>query len=418
MTTIDPFERELPGALTDLAEAQTPDYFVDLLGRTARTRQRPTWAIPGRWFSLMPAITARPALALVAIVLVAILGGTFFLNRSDQTVGNPTTSPSPSPTASAYASPLPLPAALVGGWLAPLRESPIVQGPLSSIFFGALNRDTTMPDFAIGGPGGGEWNAPASVREVAPGLIELTSTGALGGCTRGDIGKYRYSISTDGAWLTLTKVDEACKNRAEIAPGTWVRNGSADSHGGPLVSANFDPVVAFTLPAGTWIGGGGNGVITADAGPATFKVWQDPDGFNDPCDDAKGTVVLDRGIDPFLAFLRGPKSGLTVSNQRETTVDGHRAVIVDIVGKAGPPKPCWTNPDTGETNMILQWTQHADAGWKWATDLAGTTPWPIVITEVNGHTIVFEDISSGTTLDQSVLDSVRFLDALPTPPTS
>ena len=40
----------------------------------------------------------------------------------------------------------------------------------------------------------------------------------------------------------------------------------------------------------------------------------------------------------------------------------------------------------------------------------GGTPWPIVITEVGGHTLVFENLKGANTLDQSVLDSVRFLD--------
>ena len=414
MTTIDPFERELPGALTDLADAQTPDYFIDLLGQTARTRQRPAWAIPGRWYTLMPAITARPALALVAVLVVAILGGAFLLSRSDQNVGNPSSTPTPGPSATPYPSPLPLPSALVGGWLAPLRDSPIAQALASGITFGHLDNNDAFPDFTIGGPGGP--NTPSSVRELAPGVIELTATGSLGGCTVGDVGHYQWSTSADGAWLTMTKVDDSCKNRGEFAPGIWVRNGSTDSHGGPLVSANFEPMFSFTLPEGDWLGGGGAGVITADFGDATFKAWQDPDGFNDYCNDAMGRKVLERGIDPFLQFLR-EDSGLTISNQRESTIDGHRAVIVDIVGKADAPPPCWTNPDTGETNMILQWTQHADVGWNWATGIGGT-PWPIVITEVGGHTLVFEDIKSGTTLDQSVLDSIHFLTALPTPPAS
>ena len=34
------------------------------------------------------------------------------------------------------------------------------------------------------------------------------------------------------------------------------------------------------------------------------------------------------------------------------------------------------------------------------------------------RTLAFEDIKGGNTLDQSVLDSIRFLDALPTPPAS
>lgn len=414
MTPIDRLERQLPAAFADLADERTPDYFVDILGQTARTRQRPAWATPGRWNSLMPALTARPALALVAIVIVAVLGGAFLLNRSDQNVGTPATSPTPEPTASPYPSPLPLPSALVGGWLAPTKVSPIVQGRVSSITFGHLDDNTSFPGFTISGPGGD--NAPATVRETRPGLVELTATGSLGGCTIGDIGHYLWSTSADGAWLTMTKVDDVCKNRAEFAPGTWVRNGSTDSYGGPLVSANFDPMFSFTLPEGTWLGGGGNGVITANKSDADFIVWQDPDGFNDFCDDTKGTVVLERGIDPFLAFLRGPSSGVNVSNERETTVDGHRAVIVDMAGK-DVPRPCWTNPDNGETNLVLQWTQHADPGWKWAGDI-GFPPYPIVITEVGGHTLVFENIKGANTLDQSVLDSLRFLDALPTPPTS
>ena len=63
-------------------------------------------------------------------------------------------------------------------------------------------------------------------------------------------------------------------------------------------------------PAGGGLArGSGNGVITADQSDATFKVWQDPDGFNDYCDATNGTKVLERGIDPFLEFLRSPSPG-------------------------------------------------------------------------------------------------------------
>ena len=213
MTPIDRFERDLPIALADLADEPTPDYFIDILGQTARSRQRPAWAIPGRWFPTMPAISSRPIFALVAILAVVILGGAFALSRSDQSVGTPSSSPSPSPSATPYASPLPLPSALVGGWLAPVRDAPIAQGPVSALQFGALDGNPDAPDFAIGG------EAPADVREISPGLIELTATSPLGGCLTGDVGHYRWSTSADGVWLTMESVDDACATRADDHAG-------------------------------------------------------------------------------------------------------------------------------------------------------------------------------------------------------
>ena len=79
MTPIDRFERQLPMALTDLAEPRTPDYLVDILGQTARTRQRPAWASLERWLPMDIASTTRPVrgapwrqlgvLALLAVLL-------------------------------------------------------------------------------------------------------------------------------------------------------------------------------------------------------------------------------------------------------------------------------------------------------------------------------------------------------------
>ena len=79
---------------------------------------------------------------------------------------------------------------------------------------------------------------------------------------------------------------------------------------------------SFTLPEGDWLGGGGAGVITADFGDATFKVWQDPDGFNDYCNDAMGRKVLERGIDPFLrSSARTPASpSRTSASPRSTAI--------------------------------------------------------------------------------------------------
>jgi hypothetical protein len=102
-TPIDPFERRLPQTFTDLAAARTPDYLIDILGQTARTRQRPAWASPGRWNPMLN-LTNRPSLALLTVVLLAVVaGGAILLNGGNQSgVGGPSTpaptnSPSPSP---------------------------------------------------------------------------------------------------------------------------------------------------------------------------------------------------------------------------------------------------------------------------------------------------------------------------------
>ncbi len=80
-TPIDPVERHLPEALTDLAAPRTPDYFIDILGQTARVRQRPAWLRPGRWIG-MNGFLGRPQLVAVIVVLVAIVGGGMLLHAA------------------------------------------------------------------------------------------------------------------------------------------------------------------------------------------------------------------------------------------------------------------------------------------------------------------------------------------------
>jgi len=79
--SLDRLERRLPEVLTELSLPRMPDYVDDLLGRTARTPQRPGWTFLERWFPLT-AITAdlqaprrfSPRLLLVvALLLVALV---------------------------------------------------------------------------------------------------------------------------------------------------------------------------------------------------------------------------------------------------------------------------------------------------------------------------------------------------------
>jgi Tol biopolymer transport system component len=92
MTTIDRldrFENELPDALSDVAGTGRSDYLIDILGRTARTSQRPAWASLERWlpvdlaivrapvarFPWRPVLVAALVIALVVAALAVFVGG-------------------------------------------------------------------------------------------------------------------------------------------------------------------------------------------------------------------------------------------------------------------------------------------------------------------------------------------------------
>lgn len=77
MMPTERFERQLPELLTELAAPRTPDYFDDLLGQTARTRQRPAWTFLERWLPMVdiarqPILTPRLPLRTIGLGLLLI----------------------------------------------------------------------------------------------------------------------------------------------------------------------------------------------------------------------------------------------------------------------------------------------------------------------------------------------------------
>ena len=84
MTTFDRFERDLPELMDELAPAQVPDYFDDMLRRTARTRQRPRLELPRKVAShgrhrpnrSVRTISWRP-IAVLALLMLLIAAALF-----------------------------------------------------------------------------------------------------------------------------------------------------------------------------------------------------------------------------------------------------------------------------------------------------------------------------------------------------
>jgi hypothetical protein len=68
-------DRQLPVLLDELAQPRVPDYFDDLLGLTARTRQRPAWVFIQRWlpmleFARQPVVATPPWRAFGLLLLL------------------------------------------------------------------------------------------------------------------------------------------------------------------------------------------------------------------------------------------------------------------------------------------------------------------------------------------------------------
>jgi hypothetical protein len=154
----------------------------------------------------------------------------------------------------------------------------------------------------------------------------------------------------------------------------------------------------------------------------SFKVWRDLDGFVDPCDRSKGRLLIEPGMDAFLAYLR-EDARFTVTEEQEFEIDGHRAVRVDFQLGANLAEPCWDfDGDPANKSGVLLWIPGAesnqDAFWNGELDTPGT----IVVTEVDGVTLAFESVlvepGGGFSTDVGLLDTVRFLDALPEPPSN
>ena len=76
-------DRQLPEILEEISQPRRPDYFDDLVGLTARTRQRPAWTLLERWLPMVD-IARQPAIArqvpwrpiaVLALMLLLLVAG-------------------------------------------------------------------------------------------------------------------------------------------------------------------------------------------------------------------------------------------------------------------------------------------------------------------------------------------------------
>lgn len=93
----DRFDTRLPAILEEISQPRKPDYFDDLVGLSARTRQRPAWTMLERWLPVVeiarqPAFTRqvpwRP-LAVLGLILLLILASLAYVIGSRHSVPAP-----------------------------------------------------------------------------------------------------------------------------------------------------------------------------------------------------------------------------------------------------------------------------------------------------------------------------------------
>jgi hypothetical protein len=409
MTSERDFDR-IARAWLDLGPNEAPDRSIDAILDAVETI--PQARMPWRWPLGRPTMTRLPVLAVLA-GLIILAFGVFALSGGG---------PGPAPVVPT-ATPGPVPAAVKGGWTAASRGTAIEDPTVTTIVLGGSAVDNFARQFSVDRPGFTR-SLGSNVVEESPGVLRFTlSSSSDAGCQMRDSGTYRWSTSADGQWLTLEPIEDACVARSEILPGTWQRNLGFSSAGGSGIAVNFQPYMSFTLPAERWKGNeyAETDTLALDNGDGTadLRIWKDPDGFVDACDREGGRLDLAPGIDAFLAYLRESPQ-FTVIDETDLTIDGQRAVEVEIRLGDKIKQPCAPlDGNEADRSGILLWAAHGAEGTFWNGTFGDH--WSLVVTEVDGTTFLMEIVrQDGSTwpVDRSVVENIRFHDALPTPPAS
>lgn len=320
------------------------------------------------------------------------------------TSGPTATQPAP-PSASASLSnaPVPLPAEIRGDWLADVGTIPNL-GP-------AAPRIQLSLDWQDGLEAWVQTNAEDRLvlhsRSVtsAAGEIRLVTTEADAGCRTGDEGRYRASRSTDGLFLAVTPVEDACATRATTLGRTWVRSLGAVNDGRHGIVNYFSPAIEITLPKARFAAGGGLEAADIESDAGALIAVKNPAGFGDPCSLTGGQhVAVAPTIAAFSKYLKS-LPGFTIT-PTTTHIDGRTAVHLAIKTSTA------TNCAAGR---IYEFAPH---------DLTEKASWfiregdvdSIWLVQAGSDLYLLQYIGVRVTLanEQAVLSTIHFIDKLPT----
>jgi hypothetical protein len=311
---------------------------------------------------------------------------------------------SPSPEAV-----VPLPELLWGDWHAPADAIPNVTAAARPLRL-AFNWDggrTAWLQF----DDNGDQALQSSALAAADGEIRVRADPASFGCNADQEGRYRWSRSADGLFLTLALVEDACAARGFAFARTWVHSLSAVNDGGIGMVPN-DPWIQVQMPKERLAMSGGTDAADIhtfdDSAPfRSLLVLKNPMGYAVPCETDNKPFDLEHAtdaVDDYLSTLPGLRLV-----QRETTIDGIDAVAFNAVAKPG------TECAAGEVSLFRSRVPaETEATWSYAP---GDEFFACALV-LDGDVYVFTYGGDGVTQADAaaVIGSIKFLDELPRTP--
>jgi hypothetical protein len=266
-------------------------------------------------------------LALVAATLLIAAVGAYALvgGRPQQ----PDTPPSITPTTPPAAVDGPLDDVLRANWLSIANENPVLEngsGPVT-LSIGPSGADIIAANF---GPG---LDYPSTTTQLGLDELEVVLTRDSRDCGAGDRGVYRWALSADRSRLTLTALSDTCTKRAVVFGRVWVRSLVGPTTVGAGVVDVLDPDFAITLPDDAYATRTLDDFVEiASSDGVGLLVFKNPQPFADACSTAEERITYQPGADAFIEAFRA-NDAFEVGEAEELTIDGHRAVHVQIGGK-------------------------------------------------------------------------------------
>jgi hypothetical protein len=331
---------------------------LEVLDRVEREPRRRAPLVPRRFLTMFTTFTAATA---AAALLVAVIG--LATSQPGELSTGVVGAPDPSGDASPSSTTL---EGIDGVWVSAPRD---VEGLALSDTIAAwrLYGTDTQTIFELERQGYGNSDLRSEATVAGPGRLSLRSLRDKGGCPEDTVGTYGWSLSDDGARITIALVDDECGQRGSFLAGSWIdvrcdldlfdclgvlepgRHASAlldargDQHAAPVARPGG---LSYTVPAGwaSLVEGLSHLRLTPvevyeamlrDYDRGLWKdqiaVWARP-----------VAITMDA---PDCAFREDPSGGasaeelaawlashpdLTASVPTSITVDGHDALVLDI----------------------------------------------------------------------------------------